>query len=1289
MKLRLVVSTDGDGARDVVAEGEPDATVGELAAALAPLTDDTVTLSVRTHGGDVVLPAAQRLGDDLLAQGSFVRVVPVGPDAALAVVGEIRIETRDRPARAIPLHPGAIRLGSASPNDVVIDDPKVAAHHLRVFTGPRIELTALDAAAAVRVDGDEVTSARVVGIARVRIGDTELTITDGRAVGPLATGPRIVLRPIELSVVPRVAESAAAVAQRVTVDPGSAWRRRRGRAGFGMLRLGHTAPAGADGPSASAPVAVSVVHGGGLGIVGSESEVAEAVRTLLTQLVGEHSPEDIALGAMLTPALADEFDWLKWSPHTWAESAVLDATRRLAAARSECDDLLAALERQIASDDSEGDVVLLVSGGAFVDVRRLIRVATEGPAHGIRVIWTADSLDTLPGLCSTVVLAAQQRVVRIDDETEQAFVFEGVSRERAAAAALAIASLRDAGTSRRTVAPPSSVDLVDLGDRDLFEWPEAMTGRWSETAAEPASRWGHRETRAVLGATGDGPAALSLPRGLTIVSGDVGSGKSELFRTWLTSLAATYSPERLGILLIDYRGGAAFGDVDRLPNVVGLVTELDEHAAHRILRAVEAELRRREVEFRSGVRAAGHLVIVVEEAAELGSDHPSFLHDLMVLARRGRWTGISLLIGTARPASLPPAFLRDADLKIGLRHADPSMSELVVGSRRTAEFLPSVPGRALAVYRSGYALEFQAAYTGGTSLSSGRRVRVAATDFRFARDEVSARSDATLERNHDDNDLRRIVTVAQAAAQVVPAARPPLVYSEPLRDLYTLPGVLRAIGSERPDGIVFGVIDEPESLHRPAVFRPDHHGGLDIRGQTRSGRTTALTTLAVAAAMTWPALGVYVAGEHELAPLAGLLTVGEFVDVTDIEQHSAMWAKLDVIVRRRRAVGWPAGSDGDGDGDLRVLVLVDEDSLRSETPEEKNVIRFGAAVGVHVVRATPPYGRQLRTESVLHLGDDAKWESRGALKGLTKIPAGRGEWNGRAVQVAVPGESATAEALRETVHTLAAAQSKNGVVRAATLDELLLRRDVLLLEDVPDAPGDAPAVVLGRTETTRRTVHIGTATNSHLLVYGAPRSGKTAALRSLAHAITRSRPASAAKVFVVDPRGTLRDEVPAAHLGAHLHTAAEIRAGVQELAAFLHTRVPGTDVSPEQLRSRTWWKGAEAFVLIDDLDLVDLDALRPLVPLAAQSADVGLHVFLAQPVRGASRRAYDPLLSALADVQASALVLPGDEANGPVYGKIRPKPGPPGRAQFFTSDEGLQVVTLAFSPPADTPAPAT
>jgi S-DNA-T family DNA segregation ATPase FtsK/SpoIIIE len=38
-------------------------------------------------------------------------------------------------------------------------------------------------------------------------------------------------------------------------------------------------------------------------------------------------------------------------------------------------------------------------------------------------------------------------------------------------------------------------------------------------------------------------------------------------------------------------------------------------------------------------------------------------------------------------------------------------------------------------------------------------------------------------------------------------------------------------------------------------------------------------------------------------------------------------------------------------------------------------------------------------------------------------------------------------------------------------------------------------------------------------------------------------------------------------------------------------------VTPAQLRERSWWKGAEGFILVDDYDLVATSQGNPLEPL--------------------------------------------------------------------------------------------
>jgi len=76
------------------------------------------------------------------------------------------------------------------------------------------------------------------------------------------------------------------------------------------------------------------------------------------------------------------------------------------------------------------------------------------------------------------------------------------------------------------------------------------------------------------------------PHGLIV--GATGSGKSELLRTLVTGLSLTHSPELLGFVLIDFKGGAAFAPLTDLPHVAGLITNLADDAA--MINRVQAAL---------------------------------------------------------------------------------------------------------------------------------------------------------------------------------------------------------------------------------------------------------------------------------------------------------------------------------------------------------------------------------------------------------------------------------------------------------------------------------------------------------------------------------------------------------------------------------------------------------------------------------------------------------------------------------------------------------------------------
>jgi S-DNA-T family DNA segregation ATPase FtsK/SpoIIIE len=207
----------------------------------------------------------------------------------------------------------------------------------------------------------------------------------------------------------------------------------------------------------------------------------------------------------------------------------------------------------------------------------------------------------------------------------------------------------------------------------------------------------------------------------------------------------------------------------------------------------------------------------------------------------------------------------------------------------------------------------------------------------------------------------------------------------------------------------------------------------------------------------------------------------------------------------------------------------------------------------------------------------------------------------------------------------------------------------------------------------------------HWIVFGDGGSGKTASLRGYLHEVVRSRSPEQAQLVVVDYRRSLLGEVPERHLLHYLTSAAQAGPVLDELAAYLEGRLPGDAVGSDQLRSRSWWSGAEVFVVVDDYDLVatslgsPLQVLQPLLP---QAHDVGLHLVLARRSGGASRALYEPVLQALRDLATPGLVLSGSPEEGPLLGGVRPVPAPPGRGRLVTRDRGVEVVQVAWHEPA-------
>ena len=422
-----------------------------------------------------------------------------------------------------------------------------------------------------------------------------------------------------------------------------------------------------------------------------------------------------------------------------------------------------------------------------------------------------------------------------------------------------------------------------------------------------------------------------------VIGGTTGSGKSELLISWVLAMAAAHSPQRLNVLLVDFKGGAAFAPLAVLPHTVGIVTDLDGRAAGRALASLRAELRHRErVLAEAGVRdiseleSLPRLVIVVDEFAAMLKLDPQ-LHSLFAdLAARGRSLGVHLVLCTQRPAAaVRDGVLANAELRLSLRVNNRADSEAVLGSAVAAE-LPARPrGRAA--------------------------VRLPDAEVQLVQVALAAEGAGS-----------------QVAARWPGAPPPRRPWCEPL------PALVRPDELGEAEGIAFGLLDAPEQQSRlTADYLPGRDGHLLVLGGSGAGKSTLLS--AFAAAGEWLPQSPEAAWDR-LEQLSTALDAGErgqrlvLIDDLDAllprlpEEHRD--AAVDVLTRLLR--------EGPGAG-LHLVLTAQRLSSSLQQPASLTSSRL-------LLRLPG------RDEHLLAGGEREHWDE--------SLPPGGGFWRGHRLQVA-------------------------------------------------------------------------------------------------------------------------------------------------------------------------------------------------------------------------------------------------------------------------------------------------
>jgi S-DNA-T family DNA segregation ATPase FtsK/SpoIIIE len=1155
---------------------------------------------------------------------------------------------------------------------------------------------------------------------------------------------------------------------RVVADGEGLWERRPGDADFATVRLGlGTVPAlrpvrvsREAGPLAeadpdladaaarvtaetaaltAAPVMLPLARTGSVAVVGEPAGSRALVASWLAGLATFHAPSELRIMALAPLSAVRAWDWLKWLPHTRDPLAgegfgrvnrAVTADRFAFAAQAEtlARRRLDRLHRQAESPSQPGNgaadlrpehVVIVVDGyhpgGESGSVEALLPVAASA---GITVVLLVAGPEDIPGTCGARVDWTAQGTIRLVESGPAGRVETGVVPDRLdadtadrLARMLAPLTLRTGEAGADLADPVRLVELLGADDAAGLD----IRGLWQQRTPG-ALRDGQSLAflTAAIGRAEDGaPLVLDLkeaalggvgPHGLLV--GATGSGKSELLRSLTTALAAGHDPEVLNLLLVDFKGGAAFADLAGFPHVAGLVTNLadDLTLVDRMRLALSGELARRQEVLRAAGnlasitdyhvnRARGedlpalpYLVVIIDEFGELLAAKPDFIDTFNTVARLGRSLGVHLLLATQR---LDEGRIRGLEphlrYRLCLRTFTAEESRAVLGSPAAYE-LPSLPGLGYLKVDTAQT-RFKAAICGtAPAVHQGAEAVLASDLLRPLGLGGSTLPDTKAPGSAPrDSDIAVLVGSTRAAA-TAGAAR---IWTPPLQPQLTL-GTLRDLLHGRLEStdhkVAVGIADYPERrVRQPITYQPGGAGGnVAVVGAPRAGKSTLLQSLIVALATGADAgqrqFYCLDFGGGSLFDLGSLPHVGGVVGRGENEAAARLIRELRTLLDER-ATARRAGQHYARDAEV-FLVIDNIGQVRQFAPDLESEIAelaiAGLPYGVHVVVSAgrwhdirPQLLDALGTRWELRLADPA--DSLASRHAAATVPAdipGRGVTrDGHLFQVALPTlspESAPG-GLAEAVAVITAGA---GLARAPEIRPLPPRVTPADVGQMARAAGSPPPArdgrfPLGVAEFRSQPVEIPLGRpGTRILAYGDPGSGRTTLLRRAITHLQRAAPADPVALHIVDPRRGFADLANHPVVAGYAPSAAAAEKLAMQLADDLRPRMVPEDASAADLSAGRLWHGSCHVLVVDDYDLLVGPVGGPfavLPDLVAQGPDIGFGVILARRVAGSQRTSFEAFGQRLREVADHLLILSGQPDEGPLAAGITARQRPPGQ----------------------------
>lgn len=737
----------------------------------------------------------------------------------------------------------------------------------------------------------------------------------------------------------------------------------------------------------SVPISISLVENRAIGVFGNKIATGNFLKSLILQITTLHSYDEVKIVLFVDEMDSSRWDFAKYIPHFWSDDK---AIRFYATNLDEMKDVSSYIEKNLLArnEDTRREYneykpyYVIISTSDMLRKKcplfnQLLKIKNN---IGFTIINSSEIFSNFPKETKTIIEVNEKesKIFDKDDTSGKQVVFavEKINEELLNNVSEQLSSI-ELDIADRSYTMPSMITFLEMFNVGKVEHLNSLT-RWKEN--NPT-----KTLQTPVGMDEDGDTFnLDLhekfhgPHGL--IAGMTGSGKSEFIITYILSLAVNYHPNEVSFILIDYKGGGlagAFEDKERgikLPHLAGTITNLDGAAIKRSLISIQSELRRRQAVFNKARKLSGegtmdiykyqqlfrdkivseplpHLFIISDEFAELKSQQPEFMEQLISTARIGRSLGIHLILATQKPSGVvDDQIWSNSKFRVCLKVQDKSDSQDMIKCSDAAELTQTGRFYLQVGYNELFALG-QSAWCGADYIPSDEVIKDKDNGIKvidnIGRTVLNVRPAPNINLSSGIKQNVAIIKYLSDLADEEAVSAIPL-WLEPIPENIYLSDVEAKYNCQSTGYIlnpVVGEYDDPFNQRQSVLTIPfSNEGNCVVYGATGNGKTTFLTTLCYSLIKNHTAdeVNLYILdfGSETLKAFENAPHIGGVITSSDEDKTYNLFKLLLKEMEYRRNLFSTSGGDfnsycmGSNDKVPNIIVVLNNFSGFSEQYED-------------------------------------------------------------------------------------------------------------------------------------------------------------------------------------------------------------------------------------------------------------------------------------------------------------------------------------------------------------------